>query len=94
MNPQPGSSWQGTTTSILAAEWHGKEVLRLQLATGATYREGEKAVKGLRALGKPIVDVISPHPFVGWQTAFDPLLTPGARNYWKSHDSRTSRTQR
>ena len=25
-------------------------------------------------------------PFTGWQTAFDPLLTPGARNYWKSHD--------
>ena len=37
-------------------------------------------------MGKPIADVISPHPFVGWQTAFDPLLTPGARNYWKSHD--------
>ena len=46
----------------------------------------EKATKTLRALGKPIVDVISPHPFVGWQAAFDPLLTPGARNYWKSHD--------
>jgi hypothetical protein len=25
-------------------------------------------------------------PFAGWQTAFDPLLQPGARNYWKSHD--------
>ena len=25
-------------------------------------------------------------PFAGWQTAFDPLLAPGARNYWKSHD--------
>ena len=25
-------------------------------------------------------------PFAGWQQAFDPLLTPGARNYWKSHD--------
>jgi hypothetical protein len=25
-------------------------------------------------------------PFVNWQTAFDPLLAPGARNYWKSHD--------
>lgn len=23
---------------------------------------------------------------MGWQSAFDPLLTPGARNYWKSHD--------
>src|SRR5260370_8986876 len=49
-------------------------------------KEGEKAVKALRALGRPIVDVISPHPFTGWQAAFDPLLTPGARNYWKSHD--------
>jgi len=30
--------------------------------------------------------VVSPHAFAAWQTAFDPLLTPGARNYWKSHD--------
>jgi hypothetical protein len=28
-------------------------------------------------------------PLVAWQQAFDPLLTPGARNYWKSHDFRT-----
>jgi FAD/FMN-containing dehydrogenase len=48
--------------------------------------EGEKATRALRGLGKPIADVISSHPFVGWQKAFDPLLTPGARNYWKSHD--------
>jgi FAD/FMN-containing dehydrogenase len=41
---------------------------------------------GLRGLGKPIVDVVGPHPFTGWQAAFDPLLAPGARNYWKSHD--------
>jgi hypothetical protein len=30
--------------------------------------------------------VISPHSFVDWQQAFDPLLTPGERNYWKTHD--------
>ena len=30
--------------------------------------------------------MIGPTPFAGWQQAFDPLLTPGARNYWKSHD--------
>jgi Berberine and berberine like. len=29
---------------------------------------------------------MGPHSFVGWQSAFDPLLTPGARNYWKTHD--------
>jgi len=25
-------------------------------------------------------------PYVDWQQAFDPLLTPGVRNYWKSHN--------
>jgi hypothetical protein len=25
-------------------------------------------------------------PYAAWQKAFDPLLTPGARNYWKSHN--------
>jgi hypothetical protein len=47
---------------------------------------GEKALAPLRALGKPIADVISPHQYVGWQQAFDPLLTDGARDYWKSHN--------
>jgi hypothetical protein len=28
-------------------------------------------------------------PFTAWQSAFDPLLQPGARNYWKSHDFKT-----
>ncbi len=37
-------------------------------------------------MGEPIADVISPHSFTEFQTAFDGLLTPGARNYWKSHD--------
>ncbi len=30
--------------------------------------------------------MIEPHPFTAWQTVLDPLLTPGMRNYWKSHD--------
>ena len=49
-------------------------------------KEGEKALEELRGLGQPIADVIGPHPYAGWQQAFDPLLTPGARNYWKSND--------
>jgi FAD/FMN-containing dehydrogenase len=71
---------------FLPTEWHGKEVLIFAACYSGDLKEGEKATKALRALGKPIVDVISPHPFAGWQAAFDPLLTPGARNYWKSHD--------
>ncbi|HEY6254600.1 MAG TPA: FAD-binding oxidoreductase [Xanthobacteraceae bacterium] len=71
---------------FLPTEWHGKEVLIFAACYSGDMIEGEKATKALRALGEPIVDVISPHPFTGWQAAFDPLLTPGARNYWKSHD--------
>ncbi|MBE9552630.1 MAG: FAD-binding oxidoreductase [Proteobacteria bacterium] len=71
---------------FLPEEWHGKEVLVFAVCWCGEMAEGEKAVAELRSLGNPIADVVSPHPFTGWQGAFDPLLTPGARNYWKSHD--------
>jgi FAD/FMN-containing dehydrogenase len=71
---------------FLPDEWHGREVLIFAVCHCGDMAAGEKALAELRALGNPIVDVVGPHPFTGWQTAFDPLLTPGARNYWKSHD--------
>ena len=71
---------------FLPTEWHGREVLVLAMCYSGDIKRGEKALAELRSLGKPIVDVVGPTPFVGWQKAFDPLLTPGARNYWKSHD--------
>ena len=49
-------------------------------------QEGERVAAPLRAFGKPIADVVAPHPYAAWQTILDPLLTPGLRNYWKSHD--------
>lgn len=71
---------------FIPQEWHGCEVLIFAACYAGDMAEGERAMAGLRGLGTPIADVISPHPFVGWQAAFDPLLAPGARNYWKSHD--------
>ena len=71
---------------FLPAEWHGKEVFVIAACWSGEQAAGEKALAPLRALGKPIADVIGPMPLAGWQTAFDPLLQPGARNYWKSHD--------
>ncbi len=77
---------QAPPLPFIPPEWHGKEVLILAMCWASDMAEGEKAMAELRGLGKPIVDVVSPHPFAGWQAAFDPLLTPGARNYWKTHD--------
>lgn len=67
---------------------HGTEVVVLAALYAGDLKSGEKALAPLRAIGQPIADVIGPHPYAGFQQAFDPLLTPGARNYWKSHDFR------
>lgn len=72
---------------FLPEEVHGTEVVVLAaMYAGSDMAEGEKVLAPLRAYGNPIADVIGPHTFVGFQAAFDPLLTPGFRNYWKSHD--------
>ena len=73
---------------FLAPEWHGKEIVVLAVCYTGPIADGELALEPLRAFGKPLADVVSPHPYTGWQTALDPLLTPGQRNYWKSHDFR------
>ncbi len=71
---------------FLPVDWHGKEVLVMAMCYCGDIRAGEQATAGLRAIGTPIAVAVGPNPFVGWQQAFDPLLAPGARNYWKSHD--------
>jgi FAD/FMN-containing dehydrogenase len=71
---------------FLPAEVHGTEVVVLALCYAGDLEAGRKAVAPFQAIGKPIADVVGPSPYAGWQTAFDPLLTPGERNYWKSHD--------
>ncbi len=71
---------------FLPEEWHGKEIFAFAALCAGDMKVGEEALRPLREFGNPIADVIGPHPFVGFQQAFDPLLTPGMRNYWKSND--------
>jgi FAD/FMN-containing dehydrogenase len=71
---------------FLPTEWHGREVLIFAVCYAGDPAKADNALGELRGLGKPIADVIGPAPLAGWQTAFDPLLAPGARNYWKTHD--------
>jgi FAD/FMN-containing dehydrogenase len=74
---------------FLPTEWHGKEILALAMCySGSSLAEGERVAAPLRGFGKPIADVVAPHPYTAWQAVMDPLLTPGFRNYWKSHDFR------
>jgi FAD/FMN-containing dehydrogenase len=77
---------QAPPLPFLPPEWHGKEILALAVCYNGDIAEGERIAKPLREFGQPIADIISPMPYTAWQTVLDPLLTPGARNYWKSHD--------
>lgn len=71
---------------FLDSSYHGKLVLILaSLYTGPT-EDSEKLLTKLRGLGNPLGDGIGPSLFSDFQRAFDPLLTPGFRNYWKSHN--------
>jgi FAD/FMN-containing dehydrogenase len=65
---------------------HGKEMVALALFYAGDPAKGEKLIAPLRGFGKAHGEHIGVQPYSAWQQAFDPLLTPGARNYWKSHN--------
>jgi len=65
---------------------HGQEIVILAMCYAGDVQEGEKAIEPLRGFGQAHGEHIGAMPYTAWQQAFDPLLTPGARNYWKSHN--------
>jgi FAD/FMN-containing dehydrogenase len=71
---------------FLSSDVYGKEILVFAVCYSGAVADADAALAPLRALGKPLADVIGPQSYAAWQTAFDPLLTPGAFNYWKSHN--------
>jgi FAD/FMN-containing dehydrogenase len=65
---------------------HGSLVLVFALVYAGDPEAGQDRIAPLRAHGTPVGEHIGIMPFAQFQQAFDPLLTPGARNYWKSHN--------
>ena len=71
---------------FLPAEVHGKEIVALAVCYAGDPATGESLIAPLRGFGKAHGEHIGVQPYTAWQQAFDPLLTKGARNYWKSHN--------
>lgn len=65
---------------------HGEDVLVLAVCHNGDAAEGQGYLDTLKSFGNPVGAHVGEMPFAGWQQAFDPLLTEGARNYWKSHN--------
>lgn len=71
---------------FLSEEVHGTDVLIVVPFYAGDIDEGKERVAPIRTYRTPIADAVGPHPYAAFQQAFDPLLTEGARNYWKSHN--------
>jgi FAD/FMN-containing dehydrogenase len=71
---------------FLAPEVHGKPIIAFAICYSGPLENGPRMVDEVRSFGKPYGEHLGPMPYAAWQQAFDPLLTPGERNYWKSHN--------
>jgi FAD/FMN-containing dehydrogenase len=74
---------------FLPQEVHGTKIIALALIYAGDPKQGEHLIEPLRKFGTPLGEHVGVQPYVAWQQAFDPLLTAGARNYWKSHNLST-----
>jgi FAD/FMN-containing dehydrogenase len=69
---------------FLPEKFHGKDMIALAVIYAGDPKQGGPLIEPLRKFGTPWGEHVGVQPYVDWQKTFDPLLTPGARNYWKS----------
>jgi FAD/FMN-containing dehydrogenase len=77
---------QAPPLPFLPADVHGKPIVAFAVCYSGAVEDGPRAIEPLRQFGTPYGEHLGPMPYTAWQKAFDPLLAPGARNYWKSHN--------
>jgi FAD/FMN-containing dehydrogenase len=91
--PEELSVWpilrQAPPLPFLPERVHGKGIIALALIYAGAPQQGEPLIEPLRAFGTLLGEHVGVQPYVAWQQTFDPLLTFGARNYWKSHNFST-----
>jgi FAD/FMN-containing dehydrogenase len=74
---------------FLPADVHGKEIVALAVFSPLAPGQALPGFAPLRGFGQVLGEHVGAMPYAAWQQIFDPLLAPGARNYWKSHNFRT-----
>ena len=69
---------------FLPAEIHGKPIVGVAACYAGPLDAGERALAPLRALGRPVGDVMGPKPYATLNGMFDASWAPGLQNYWKA----------
>jgi FAD/FMN-containing dehydrogenase len=71
---------------FLPPEAHGADMVALALCSPLGPDAVAPVLDQIRGFGQPLGEHVGAMPYEAWQKIFDPLLAPGARNYWKSHN--------
>jgi FAD/FMN-containing dehydrogenase len=70
---------------IIPEDLHGKPIVAVVPMYAGGLEEGEKTLEPIRRFGSPVLDTVSPKPYVTHQKMFNPALPHGRHYYWKSH---------
>jgi FAD/FMN-containing dehydrogenase len=70
---------------FLPNDVHGKMIVIVPFVWLGQPEKGEKLIEPIRKITASHGEAAAMHPWVAWQSTFDALASPGARNYWKSH---------
>jgi FAD/FMN-containing dehydrogenase len=71
---------------FLPQEVHGQDIVALAVFSPLAPEQAAPHIEPIRGFGRVLGEHVGAMPYTAWQQIFDPLLAPGARNYWKSHN--------
>jgi hypothetical protein len=69
---------------VFPEEFWGRPVVALIVCYAGPIEEGQEVLRPLREFKTPVVDSVSPKPYVSHQALFDPAYPHGRHYYWKS----------
>jgi FAD/FMN-containing dehydrogenase len=67
---------------FLPQQWHGKPIAGIQICHSGANADADLAA--VRALGNPIVDLVSPKPYVAMQSMLNAMEPKWLHRYWKA----------
>jgi len=68
----------------IPADLHGRPVVMVGTCYAGPIEEGERRLRSFRTFRTPLLDLIGPAPYAGFQSAMDSTVVHGWNYYWKS----------
>jgi FAD/FMN-containing dehydrogenase len=68
----------------IPAPLHWRPVVMVGICCAGSIEDGERELRPLRAFRTPLLDLVGPAPYAGFQSALDSTVLHGWSYYWKS----------